>query len=192
MEIKYSTDTQRIIDIQQEIQTGCMNDYGYTDISTENFQAMDIEILYFMVCLKPESPCYGTGTGAFVYKDGRVFKFHYNIHSPYSKGPHRSNTMTSIDELVLRDSYGIVSVDMKHTVFGSEAFHYYTPTNCLDDESRSMRELIKSIQTYCRKENLCGKLRRLDSFHEKWKESKQISIITVDSPNGTCRVVSNK
>lgn len=172
----YPAETKQIMESYEELYTDIRDSYGYTDISPTVFEADGIRVLHFMVCLKPESPGYGTGLGAFVYKDGNVYQFHYNIHTPYSKGPHRSNQMTCIDRIVLDDRNGITSAKTVETQFGTKAFWDYTPMECLDPEAESLRLLMKSLQAYCRKENLCAKLGKLDKAHEKWKSARQAGL----------------
>lgn len=170
-------ETYQIIDGYEKNRTKSVELFGYTDVDIDNFKASNIRMLHFMICLKPESVAYGRGIGAFVYKDGRVFKIHYNIHTPHSKGPHLSNQMTLIEQIVLKTYFGITVTECVSTSFGAKAFWNYTPMDCLDPEARSLRELMISIRSYCRKENLCGKLRKLDKVHDKWNTERQMKVV---------------
>lgn len=188
--ISYLPDTRKIIDDHDGIRKNIMKDYHYTDIPVEHFPVPNIRMLYFMVCLEPESVSYGNGSGAFVYKDGRVFKFHYNIHKPDFKGPHISNQMTNVEEIVWSENDGIGVTRFAETCFGMQAFWDHTPMSCLNEEAGTLRTLMKSLQAYCRKENYCRKLNRLDKAHEKWKAREHLLITAVDTGHGTVTVIS--
>lgn len=179
MDINYLPDTKKIIEMYTENKRNLQADYHYTDIPVTNFPVDNIRMLYFMVGLRPDAMSYGRGIGAFVYKDGRVFQFHYNIHTPHSKGPHLSNTMSSIEEVKLQVKYDIVLTQCVGTNFGNQAFWAYTPMSCLDEESKTLRILMKSLQTYCRKKDYCKKLRKLDKVHEKWMAERHLQVTTV-------------
>lgn len=170
METTYSAEIQAIIDEEEEIRKDIREQYKYTDVDSGNFTATDIRVLYFMVCLEPKSTCYGRGLGAFVYKDDSVYRFHYNIHTTYSKGPHLSNKMTSISRIIMRERHGIAATERLETSFGRKAFWMHTPDDCLNPEEKALRELMKSLAVYCRKEDLCKKLRKTDKAHEKWEK----------------------
>lgn len=171
----HSAETQLIIDEYEKVRIDVRDTYKYTDVDPDNFKATDIKVLFFMICMEPESPSYGKATGAFIYKneqvyqDERVYQFYYNIHTPYSKGPHLSNQMTCINRVVLNNRHGITTIKFEESCFGSMAFWIHTPMDCLTPEARSLRELMKSLQSYCRKENLCKRLRKTDKAHEKWE-----------------------
>lgn len=169
---QYPAETAEIVKLLDDIYDDMRERLKYVNVDTGNFQAKDIDVLHFMVCLAPDSMCYGRGIGAFIYKDGRVFQFSYNIHTPHSKGPRLSNRMTNIQRVTLHDCYGVMTTRNKNTDFGLKAFWDYTPISALDDESASLRELMKSVQSYCRKENLCARLRKTDKEHEKWENKK--------------------
>lgn len=165
----YPPETRQILDEIEE-QKELLKRFGYTDADITGITATDIRMLYFMVCLDPESISYGTGTGVFTYKDKKVFRFHYNIHTPWSKGPRLSNRMTSMDQALLKTCFGIPMMEFTDTAFGQKAFWDHTPVSELDDGERSLRELMASLKAYCRKENLCARLRRTDKTHMEWKK----------------------
>lgn len=185
----YPPETCQIIDETKE-QKKFLTAFGYTEADVTGITAAGIQMLYFMVCLNPESIGYGTGTGSFVYKDGRVFKFQYNIHTPWSKGPRLSGRITSISQAVLKTYFGIPMVEFTDTLFGQKAFWTHTPVSELDDGEQSLRELMASLKAYCRKENLYGKLRKKDRAHMEWKKetdekiaAKQKTYACIDNPD---------
>ena len=169
----YSLEVKMIIKEQEIMRTEIRDIHKYIDVNPVNFEVDNIDILYFMICLDPESTFYGTGNGVFVYNNEQVYLFRYNIHTPHSKGPHISNTMTSVDQLILKDRHDITMLETKETEFGFKAFWDHTPMECLNQEEKSLRQLMRSIQSYCRKENLCAKLRKTDKIHEKWKSERR-------------------
>lgn len=167
---KYPQDTQSIIRIEEEIHED-LKRLKYEDMDLSGLKPVPgIDVLYFMACMCPESVCYGSGTGMFVYKDGRVFRFSYNIHTTYSKGPHLSNRMTGIEQVILEEKHGIAMTRHIMSMFGKGAFWMHTPMDCLDDEGKALRMLMGSIQEYCREMDLCGKLRKTDRLHEEWEK----------------------
>lgn len=192
MDITYLHDTQKIINELQNICKLLIKDYKYMETTAEEFHMDNGRLLYFLVCLEPESTCYGCGTGAFLYKDGRIFRFHYNIHTPYSKGPHVSNTMTNIEETIWVDRGNVSYVHNVRTEFGREAFWHHTPISCLNEEARTLRTLMASLQAYCRREGYCKKLRRLDKAHEKWEAEKHIKILSENSVYGITNIISKE
>lgn len=161
--------TKRIISEWEPIKKDLQKDLKYTNIDPASITADDIHVLYFMIGLDPESVGYGMGTGAFVYKDGRVFCFHYTIHTTHTKGPHVSNTMDYIDEIILDKKYGIPLPRTVNSSFGYKAFWLYTPMKLLDDDAKCLRQLMESVKAYCRKEELCRKLRKTDKKHNEWR-----------------------
>lgn len=169
----YSAETLQLIEEHELIHADIREWQHYEDQPLDDIKATDIDMLYFMVCICPESMSYGRGLGAFVYKDGRVFRFTYNIHTPHCKGPHRSNTFTNIDEVILNTRHGITTADTRESDFGSKAFWYHTPMECLKDEEISVRELMLSVQAYCRKMNFCEQLRKSDKAHERWENREK-------------------
>lgn len=160
-------------------------EFHYTDIPVENFEIDDIRMEYFMVCLEPKSVPYGKGIGAFTYKDGRVFQFCYNIHTPEAKGPRLSNQMTNIQQLELSeirtDIFMLRPVD---TDFGNMAFWDHTPLSTLTGESKTLRLLMKSLQAYCRKENYCEQLQKLDLAHLEWETERNAATVMMNSMYG--------
>lgn len=180
----YPSETYKIISEYEKVHADLRDMYKYEDIDKDNFKVTDIEVLFFMTCMNPESVCYGTAVGAFIYKDGRVYRFHYNIHTPHSKGPHKSNQMSCIDRVILDTRNGITSVDFKDTVFGTKAFWDHTPMDSLDPAAKSLRELMISLKLYCRQQNLCSKLRKLDKKHEEWENTQKIKHVVNNSTYG--------
>lgn len=181
---RYPSETYQIIDEYEQVHIGLRDTYKYKDIDKDNFKATDIEVLFFMICMEPESVCYGTAVGAFVYKDGNIYRFDYNIHTPHSKGPRISNQMTHIDHVVLDTRRGITSVKFEETVFGAKAFWVHTPMDILDPEAKSLRELMISLQLYCRQQNLCGKLCELDKKHKEWENRRKVAVAAINSKYG--------
>lgn len=174
---EYSAETLQLIEEHEIIHTDIREWQHYEDQPLDEIKATDIDMLYFMVCFDPCSMSFGRGLGAFVYKDERVFRFTYNVHTPDCKGPHKSNTFTDIDQVILNTRHGIVTADTKVSNFGYEAFWYYTPMDSLKGEHKSVRELMLSVQAYCRKMNFCERLRRKDKAHERW-ENREIERIS--------------
>ncbi len=168
-----------IIDVYEETYEKLKKDYGYTEFDVETIQhAMDIiqpgiTILHIMGCLKPESICYGKAVGFFIYKDYHVFRFHYNIHTPEFNGPRVSNMMEDVEEIILdekmRDKYDILACEFEKTGFGSEAFWAHTPISTLKEDEKALRALMMALQAYCRKQEYCKLLRKLDKKHLKWE-----------------------
>lgn len=159
-------------------------EFHYTDIPVENFEIDDIRMEYFMVCLEPKSVPYGKGIGAFTYKDGRVFQFRYNIHTPEAKGPRLSNQMTNIQQLELSERTDIFILRPVDTDFGNMAFWNYTPLSALTGESKTLRLLMKSLQAYCRKKDYCKQLRKLDHVHLEWETERNIAMVMTNSMYG--------
>lgn len=169
----YPGTTYQILGEYEEIRKGLRNDYKYEDFDKDAIKAPDIDLQWVMGCLEPESPTYGVALGLFVYKqDGRVYLFHYNIHRPESKGPLRSNQMTTIEEVIWKDWKEFSGVNTKDTDFGMKAFWAYTPMDCLGSEAKSLRQLMISLQAYCRQMDYCTKLRRLDKKHLVWEAKR--------------------
>lgn len=168
------TETQRqIIDAEERDRIQLKNSYGFTDADTAGLSAPGITVLYFMTCLAPASVFYGKAMGAFAWRDGRVFRFHYNIHTPRSKGPGLSNQMTEIKEVTTEEFYGETVVNHKHTDFGGRAFWIHTPMDMLNAEEKSLRAFMESLQRYCRAEELCKKLKKLDKANLAWEASRK-------------------
>ncbi len=163
--------TKLVVDEYEKIRIALRKAYNFTDVDLAGFEAPHIKMLYFMTCMDPESMCYGTAAGSFVYKDRRVFSFHYNIHIPHAKGPRISNMMTDIKQIVMKEMHGSILPEKKETSFGREAFLSHIPIGHLDEESKDLRRLMKSLQSYCRKEELCKKLRKTDKAHLEWEKS---------------------
>lgn len=164
----YSNETRQIIEQLHEERREFQSSYKFQDVDVKPLQTDGLNLLYFMVCLEPKSIMYGTAFGAFVHPSGRVYRFSYNIHTPRSKGPHRSNQMTNIKEVVLKDVCGVKMTENKQTDFGGKAFWIHTSMDALDEDSKSLRRLMESLKAYCRREDLCGRLRKLDRAHEQW------------------------
>lgn len=172
----------KIIDDMTEMKTGLIETCRYTEIPTSEILNHHIlsdrlHILYFMVCLEPESMAYGRGIGAFIYRDGRVFEFWYNIHTSHSKGPHKSNQMTMIQELVWDERRGFGAAKAVDTDFGHEAFWSHTPTESLGENAHDLRKLMISLQKYCRGEKYCEKLRKLDKKHMVWEAERGAKLL---------------
>lgn len=164
----YSNETRQIIELLHEARREFQSTHKFQDVDVKPLQTDGLDLLYFMVCLEPESVMYGTGFGAFAHPSGRVYRFSYNIHTPRSKGPHRSNQMTNIEEVVLEDVCGVKMTKNERTDFGGKAFWIHTSMDALDEDSKRLRRLMESLKAYCRKEDLCGRLRKLDKAHEQW------------------------
>ena len=188
---RYPSETYQIIDEYEKVNISLRDMYKFEDIDKDNFKATDIEVLFFRACLEPESVCYGTAVGAFIYKDGKVYRFDYNIHTPHSKGPRISNQMTHIDHIILDTRHGITSVKFEEIVFGMKAFWAHTPMDILDPAAKSLRELMISLQLYCRQQNLCGKLRKLDKKHEEWENKRKVTVATINSKYGISSINNN-
>lgn len=189
---------KKIVDEHLRIKESLKNDFHYEDIPVEKCfylpglmsESSNIQLLYFMVCLEPESISYGRGIGAFVYKGNHVYRFNYNIHTPHSKGPHRSNQMTNIQEVVWFHNENFESVKTIDTHFGDEAFQTHTSLAYMDEEAKSLRLLMKSLQDYCRKQDYCKILRSLDKAHEQWKLERDIKTLMTNTCYGATTVVS--
>ncbi len=75
----------------------------------------------------------------------------------------------------MKNRHDVVLPQTVETSFGIKAFWHHTPMDCLDDEAKSLREFMKSLQLYCRKEKMCERLRKTDKAHEEWNASVEIS-----------------
>ena len=162
-----------ILERLDEIYNGLCKDYKYRLVQKEAIQTDGIKILYFAVCLEPESPAYGRALGTFQYGDD-IYQFHYNIHTPSSKGPHRSNQMQSIEKVVIKE-YRTGGKDLKYeeTAFGQRAFWMHTPMSMLNEKEQALRRLMKGLQAYVRRQKWMSKLHHLDAAHEKWESDRQ-------------------
>lgn len=182
--MEYSSELEKTIDCYEKNRTQIRDTWGYTDTDSSRFQAEGMKVLSFMVCLKPESSAYGRGVGTFAYKDGHLYQFRWNIHTPRSKGPHKSNQMTDIHRVMLDLGYDGVTARIADTDFGSEAFQTGISKENLGPEARSLRELMASVRRYCTEKDLCRKLRRLDRKHLEWRAARQNELIASNSTYG--------
>lgn len=164
-----------LINGHEKIRTCMIAHDNFQSIEPSQFTAPGIHMVDFLVCLEPKSQFYGIAYGTFIHESGKVLRVMYNIHTPHSKGPHRSNTIKSIEQVVWRCIYGHVMVEYRETDFGKKAFWFHTPMDCLDEEARSLRILEMSLQAYCREEDLCKRLRKTDKAHLEWEHSRSVN-----------------
>ena len=165
----YSGTTQKILNDLGELRKQLSERHKFVDFGLPQ-TVPDIDLQWVMGCFEPKSIFYGGAIGVFVYKsDGRVFKFHYNIHRPESKGPHISNRITEIEECVWPDDDTSIPISMtQSTSFGAGAFYGDIST----PEATALYTLMRSLQVHCRRQNYCAKLRKLDQKHLAWKEEE--------------------
>lgn len=141
----YPDETCWILEELDNIRKDLKKTGKYMDLNPENMKAADIHMQYFIICIYPESPCCGYAVGTFIHKNGRVFRFHYDV---------RNLRMTDISRVILKTRHGIMFTDWKDTDFGRKAFWENTPMEDLDEEERSLRDLMASIETACRNADL--------------------------------------
>lgn len=145
---------------------------GYINAKPNGFDISGMRLLYFRACLDPECYAYGTATGTFVYGD-EIYRFSYNVHTPVSKGPGRSNQMNSLELVRLKEDDMVGSyITAEETDFGQKAFWLHTPISALNEEEKAIRMLMKALQVYVREQGWMKRLRRLDDVHEKWERNE--------------------
>lgn len=149
----------------EELKMTLINDIN--ELSTDK-----CEVLCCAIGLNYISSQYGDILGAFKYIDGRIFGFRFHVHKPHQKYADLSNKMVYLENVVkvFDKRYNDYYFDEKTplTVFGINAFDSSYPFNELNDESKSLRNLIKSITNYSRKNDYCGMLRKSDKNRIKY------------------------
>lgn len=194
--MKESQLVRKIIKEYMEMREDLKRTHHYEDIDLNSLPIPEdcqekIRMLYFMICLDPESTSYGKGKGAFVYNEEAVYQFTYNIHTPTRKGPHQSNQMDNIQQVVWFVDGEFESVKCVETNFGARAFLDNTSSNWLDTESYMLLLLIKAVQMYCRGMDYCRILRKKDRAHEEWKALRHLRVVESHSIYGSHQVMSH-
>lgn len=161
----------------EELKMTLINDIN--ELSTDK-----CEVLCCAIGLNYISSQYGDILGAFKYIDGRIFEFRFHVHRLHQKYADLSNKMVNLEKVVkvirvikvAEKEYNDCYFDKKtlSNVFGGyKAYDSYYSLDELDDESKSLRILMKSLINYSRKNNYCGILRKSDKNRIKYlSESK--------------------
>lgn len=123
----------------------------------DQFSYGHIQVTHVFLGKDITSPCYGKMIG-FFQANQKTYKFSFHIHKPNQRFPHLSNKMTDIAEIVKKSYQGISYTENEPTSFGQQAFWLHTPDKTLQDDpdSFALRQVMRKLTDYSRKNQLCA------------------------------------
>lgn len=157
-----------LINLYKEFRLDFEETYDFKEVKPEIRPQPGIRFLHFSVCLNPESLFYGMGRGAFIWQEKELYAFDYNIHTPSSKGPQRSNQAVCIKRIAYAKSYGMPYIKIEDTGFAALSLWIHTPDTTLNKPAYAVRCIIKDVQAFCRWKDYCARLRKTDKRHLSW------------------------
>lgn len=150
-------DVQTTEKLVMEINEGLIENYAYVPVKVDGLGTHGMKVLYFSTCTSPESPAFGAGCGAFLYKDD-IYRFHFDL---------RSNQMTTVEQVILKQDKTIGPY-IKHeaTAFGRRAFWDNTTMEDLDESEKALRRLMRSLESYVGRQGWPGYIKRNTALHK--------------------------
>ena len=158
--------------------------YASNDMNMESVETVECDALStdtckmhrLFICRNPECGYYGEMKGLFEYKDGRMFLFHWHVHSPNEKAKDSHvNTMKTIEECqFVTDVYANGNttsyVQQIETDFGANALMRENTIHDLKNVDFDLRLLMFSIRWWTVKKHLCVSFHVTDKQHLEWLE----------------------
>lgn len=145
-----------------------MGRMNLTPIRLPDDPGKDIHILRAWLGADPNSPLFGRIQVVFVHKN-RVFQLDFHVWAP-NQAACMANRVVTMGEFVIEDYNGVDMLNLCETGFGARAAWLYTSDAALDEDSLTVRAVIKACKQFSVSHQLCKK------FRTAWPKQKIIEI----------------
>lgn len=140
---------EKLLKIWDEYVTRFMADWHYRKDGIGDPGIPGIRLIYLIRCTEKGQMHDGRGSGVFIY-GGRAYRFHITLKDGGWQ-------MESLDGLIFKDDGYGGYVKPEETCFGRKAFWDNTPADCLDEEEKTLRKLMRYVAGYCSRHPEAGK-----------------------------------